>query len=86
MRLPGGDRSRQGEVVPFPVTPRKRPFGPGSELYFFASREAASTDYSPEIAYALEQARGGIPMPRVSSRLRRFQPISSAPLGAALLR
>jgi hypothetical protein len=72
--------SRQGESVPFHVEPQKRPFGPGSVLYFHASREAASMDYSSEVAYALEQTTGGVQMPLVSAKLRKLQTLSSAPL------
>ncbi|MGD8894702.1 MAG: DUF2341 domain-containing protein [Acidobacteriota bacterium] len=72
--------SLQGQAVPFHVEPKGKTFGPGSVLFFWASTEAASTDYSGEMAYALEQAPGGIQMPQISTRLRRFEPLASAPL------
>jgi hypothetical protein len=75
--------SRQGLSVPFHVEPNRKTLGPGSVLYFHASSEAASTDYSPEVAYALERAPGGVPMPTVSASPRGTKPLASAPLAEA---
>ncbi len=72
--------SRQGDPVPVHVEPKTKDFGPGSVLYFHASQEAASTDYSSEVAYALEQATGGVQMPLVSASLRKLPILGSAPL------
>jgi hypothetical protein len=49
---------RQGEAVAFHVEPAGTVFGPGSVLYFFADRTAASTDYSSEVAYELVRSAG----------------------------
>ncbi len=75
--------SRQGESVPFHVEPKTTGFGPGSVLYFHASQEAASTDYSSEVAYALERAPGGVPMPLVSVSPRGSKSLVSASLAEA---
>jgi hypothetical protein len=72
--------NRLGRSVPFHVEPNRKTFGPGSVLYFHASTEAASTDYSPEVAYALERAPGGVPMPNVSASPRAAKTPSSASL------
>ncbi|MGD8898335.1 MAG: right-handed parallel beta-helix repeat-containing protein, partial [Acidobacteriota bacterium] len=72
--------SRQGEGVAFHVEPKGKSFGPGSVLYFWASTEAASTDYSPEVAYALEQAPGGVAMPLLSASPRGSRALVSASL------
>ena len=39
-------------------SPRRDAFGPGSRLYFYAERAAASTDFSGEVAYELVRWRG----------------------------
>jgi hypothetical protein len=75
--------SRQGESVPFHVEPQGRTFGSGSVLFFHASTRARSTDYSPEIAYALEQAPGGVLMPSVSVSPRGARAASSVSLAEA---
>jgi hypothetical protein len=75
--------SRQGQSVLFHVEPKRKTFGPGSVLFFHASTEAASTDYSPEVAYALERAPSGVPMPSVSASPRGAKPISSVSLAEA---
>ncbi|MCG6923142.1 MAG: DUF2341 domain-containing protein [Acidobacteria bacterium] len=75
--------SLQGEAVPFHVEPERRPFGPGSVLYFYASVEAASTDFTSEVAYALEESGGGIQMGVVRSSPRRSQGAVSVSLGQA---
>ena len=49
-------------------------FGPGSVLYFYADATASSTGYSPELAWELLRAQGGLQMPLVSA----------APAGAAV--
>ena len=49
---------RQGQAVPFHVEPSADVFGPGSVLYFFADRTAASTDDSSEVAYELVRGTG----------------------------
>jgi hypothetical protein len=49
---------RQGEGVRFHVEPAGRVFGRGSVLYFYADREASSTDYSSEVAYELVRGSG----------------------------
>jgi hypothetical protein len=63
--------SLQGENVAFHLEPDRKTFGPGGVLFFFASTEARSTDYSSEVAYALEQAPGGLTIPSVSSSYGR---------------
>ncbi|MGD8896220.1 MAG: DUF2341 domain-containing protein, partial [Acidobacteriota bacterium] len=72
--------SRQGQGVAFHVEPDRKTFGPGGVLFFHASTEARSTDYSPEVAYALEQAPGGVPMPTVSASPRGAKALVSASL------
>jgi len=54
--------SLQGEAVAFHVEPPTSVFGPGSRLFFHAEREAASTDYTGEVAYELVSAREGVRM------------------------
>ena len=46
---------RQGEAVGFHLEPASDAFGPGSRLYFYADRSAASTDFSAEMAFELVQ-------------------------------
>jgi len=58
---------RLGEPVAIHVEPATDAFGPGSRLYFFADRAAASTDFSAEVAYALVRAKDGSRMPLVSA-------------------
>jgi hypothetical protein len=53
---------RQGEAVPFHVEPERGVFGPGSVLFFYADREAASTAFSGEVAYELVRAAEGAQM------------------------
>jgi len=69
--VPGGRRGvsvselrleRQGEAVAFHVEPQTGVFGPGSRLFFHADREAASTDYTGEVAYELVSSREGVRM------------------------
>jgi hypothetical protein len=74
---------RQGESTRFHVEPKRKTFGPGSVLFFYASTEAASTDYSPEVAYALERASGGVPMRLVSASPRRSRASVSTSLAEA---
>ena len=50
----------QGEPSPSTSSRARRSFGPGSRLYFYADATAASTDFSPEVAYELVRARGGV--------------------------
>ncbi len=57
---------RQGEPVGFHLEPSADGFGPGSRLFFFADRTAASTDFTAEVAYQLVRARDGLRMPLVS--------------------
>ena len=53
---------RQGEAVAFHVEPQTGTFGPRCRLYFYAEREAGSTDYAGEVAYELVSARQGLRM------------------------
>ena len=41
---------------------KKKRFRRGSMLFFYASEEAASTDYTSEVTYALEEGSGGVRM------------------------
>ncbi|MGD8898300.1 MAG: C25 family peptidase propeptide domain-containing protein, partial [Acidobacteriota bacterium] len=75
--------SLQGQGVAFHVEPKGKTFGPGSVLFFHSSTEARSTDYSPEVAYALEQAPGGLTMPTVSASPRGNPALVSASLAEA---
>ncbi len=58
---------RQGEPVAFHVEPSTDSFGPGSRIYFFAGRAAASTDFTAEVAYELVRSRDGLRMPLVAA-------------------
>jgi len=58
---------RQGGLVAFHVEPATDAFGPGSRLYFYAHRVAASTDFSAETAYELIRSKDGLRMPLVSA-------------------
>ena len=44
---------RQGEPVAFHLEPAASAFGPGSRLFFYADKTAASTDFSARVAYEL---------------------------------
>jgi hypothetical protein len=72
---------RQGEAVAFHVEPASAVFGPGSVLYFFADREASSTDFSSEVAYELVR-KPGVPM-RVSTGSPWGAPVVSPSTGFA---
>ncbi|MGD8896452.1 MAG: hypothetical protein PVJ73_10480, partial [Acidobacteriota bacterium] len=74
--------SLQGRSVAFHVEPKGKTFGPGSVLFFHSSTEARSTDYFPEVAYALEQAPGGLTMPSLSASPRGAKAPVSASLAA----
>jgi hypothetical protein len=74
---------RQGQSVCFHVEPRGRTFGPGSVLFFYAPTEARSTDYSSEVAYALERTSGGVQMRLISASPRRSRARVSASLAEA---
>ena len=58
---------RQGELVSFHLEPVADSFGPGSRLYFYAERSAASTDFTGEVAFELVSGAGGIAMPLQSA-------------------
>ena len=58
---------RQGEPVSFHLEPAADAFGPGSRLYFYAERTAASTDFTAELAYELVSGAGGVVMPLQSA-------------------
>ena len=58
---------RQGEPVSFHLEPAADAFGPGSRLYFYAERTAASTDFTAEVAYELVSGVGGVAMPLQSA-------------------
>ena len=65
---------RQGETAAFHFAPSSDAFAPGSRLYFYADRTAASTDFTAEVAWELVLARDGVAMPIVSA----------APAGASI--
>jgi len=71
--------SLQGEAVAFHVEPQTSRFGPGSRLFFHADREAASTDYTGELAYELLSARDGLRM-SVSAAAPDSRVISAEPV------
>ena len=73
---------QQGRVVPIHVEPPTGTFGPGSVLYFHVDREAASTDFSGELSFALERTAGGVEMGRATAE-PLTGPTTSAPLGLA---
>jgi len=76
-------RLQQGErVVPFHVEPDGGAFGPRSVLYFYADREAASTDFTGEVAWELVRAGGGVRMTRLSAA-PSGAPLAMASLGPA---
>ena len=54
---------RQGEPVSFHLEPAADAFGPGSRLYFYAERTAASTDFTADVAFELVSGAGGVTMP-----------------------
>jgi hypothetical protein len=58
---------RQGEAVGYHLEPSADSFGPGSRLYFYADRAAASTDFTAEVAYELVRSAGGVAMPLQSA-------------------
>ncbi len=58
---------RQGSAVAFHLEPSADVFGPGSRLYFFADKAAASTAFSGEIAYELVRSKDGARMSVVSA-------------------
>ena len=59
---------RQGQAQAFHIAPVSDTFGPGSVLYFHADTTVSSTDFSPETAWELLRAQGGVRMPLVSAR------------------
>ena len=75
----------QGEAVPFNIQPRrKKNFRPGSMLFFYAASEAASTDYSSEVTYALELGSGGVRMKvRSAAPNGRLPRVSASPIARA---
>ncbi len=58
---------RQGEPVSFHLEPAGDAFGPGSRLYFYVERSAASTDFTAELAFELVSGAGGVVMPLQSA-------------------
>ena len=56
---------RQGAPAAFHFEPSSDSFAPGSRLYFYADRTAASTDFTAEVAWELVLARDGVAMPIV---------------------
>jgi hypothetical protein len=70
---------RYGEAVPFHVEPRGDSFGPGSVLYFYADREARSTDFTGDVAYELVRSGDGQPMETVGGAPEG--PVATASLG-----
>jgi hypothetical protein len=65
---------RDGQAVPFRVSPRAEVFGPGSTLFFHAEREARSTDFTGEVAYELVRSGDG----------KGMETVEAAPAGPAV--
>jgi hypothetical protein len=69
--------SRLGDPVAFHLEPRRRPFGPGSVLFFLA--EGTDSAYGNEAVYELATGPGGIQMPGPVPT-RRTPPSAMLPL------
>jgi hypothetical protein len=73
---------RQGEAVPFHVEPDGDSFGPGGRLFFFANTVAASTSFSPEVAWEFVRSSEGRQMARASAQ-PSGDSLSAASVGSA---